>query len=152
MTLLETITFVSASFGLASTPAGAFLHFGAAGTNGPAVFDLAGSADIVDLVMVGPIQIPGSLALLGIGKPIDVNLALIINAAPSQYYVNIVTTAFPGGKIRGQLAAAVPVPAALLMFGPALLGIAGFAHTARPKRHTQRPDKPPSGGLFYSGD
>ena len=45
------------------------------------------------------------------------------------WYINIHSNAFPGGEIRGQVNV-VPIPAALWLFGTALIGIFGFT---RPK-------------------
>jgi hypothetical protein len=52
--------------------------------------------------------------------------ALIAAIEAGTAYLNIHTTAFPGGEIRGilALAAAVPEPASLALFGSALLGFA----------------------------
>jgi hypothetical protein len=52
--------------------------------------------------------------------------ALIAAIEAGTAYLNIHTTAFPGGEIRGILvsAAAVPEPASLALFGSALLGFA----------------------------
>ena len=45
-----------------------------------------------------------------------------------QSYFNINTVNFPGGEIRGQLAAVapVPLPASVILFGSALLGLGLF--------------------------
>lgn len=45
------------------------------------------------------------------------------------WYVNIHSTVNPGGEIRGQVLALtpIPVPAALYMFGAALIGLSRFA-------------------------
>ncbi len=44
------------------------------------------------------------------------------------WYINIHSQAFPGGEIRGQVVAVsqVPVPAALWLFGSALIGLFGL--------------------------
>lgn len=38
-------------------------------------------------------------------------------------YINIHTTAFPGGEIRGQIPASVPEPATVLLIGASVLGL-----------------------------
>ena len=44
------------------------------------------------------------------------------------WYINIHTTVLPGGEIRGQVqVSAVPVPAAVWLFGSGLLGLVGIA-------------------------
>ncbi len=42
------------------------------------------------------------------------------------WYINIHTSAFPGGEIRGQVQV-VPIPAAVWLFGSGLLGLGAFA-------------------------
>jgi hypothetical protein len=54
--------------------------------------------------------------------------ALIAGIIAGQSYFNIHTVNFPGGEIRGQLAAVagvvpVPLPASIVLFGSALLGL-----------------------------
>ena len=39
------------------------------------------------------------------------------------WYINIHTSTFPGGEIRGQVLSAVPIPAAMWLFGSGLLGL-----------------------------
>ena len=74
-------------------PTGAHIHQGVAGVN-------------------GPVRIDFSAQLTGSGLQ-DADLAGVI-AQPSGWYVNIHTSQFPGGAIRGQ----VPEPAtALLLAG-----------------------------------
>jgi hypothetical protein len=67
---------------------------------------------------------PNSISFAGQSKPIDGTLASLINAQPWNYYVNVHTTAFPGGEVRGQLA---PIPEpwtyALVGIGLALVGL-----------------------------
>jgi hypothetical protein len=75
------------------------IHQGAAGVNGPVVVDFAAS------LVGGPI--------------IDPDVAAII-ANPAGYYVNVHSTVFTGGAIRGQ----VPEPGTLALLGVGLLGFA----------------------------
>lgn len=48
------------------------------------------------------------------------------------WYINLHTAAFPGGEIRGQVLVekVVPIPAAVWLFGSALLGIGGLRRRA----------------------
>jgi len=51
--------------------------------------------------------------------------ALVAGIIAGQSYFNIHTINFPGGEIRGQLAAIapVPLPASIILFGSALVGL-----------------------------
>jgi CHRD domain len=64
----------------------AHIHSGAAGSNGPVVVDF-----------VEPVN--------GLNGCVPADAALIkdIRQNPSAYYVNVHTTMFPGGEVRGQL-------------------------------------------------
>jgi hypothetical protein len=64
----------------------AHIHIGAAGTNGPVVVDF-----------MEPVN--------GLNGCVEADAALIkdIRKNPSDYYVNVHTTMFPGGEVRGQL-------------------------------------------------
>jgi hypothetical protein len=81
---------------------GAHIHNAAAGSNGPILIDFGG-------------QLTGTTLT-------DSDLAFLL-ASPSQWYVNIHTSTFQSGAIRGQLGTPVPEPAALalLVAGAALV-------------------------------
>ena len=90
---------------------GHHIHDGVAGVNGPVVVNF--SAAYSGTVVVTPTQ------------------AALIIADPARFYVNLHTAAFPGGELRGQLAAiAAPgaaIPTLSLTMLLALgLGLAGF--------------------------
>ena len=68
------------------------IHVGAAGTNGPIVEPFFGSGT------------PSTDTMFQGCVPIAQDLALQILANPAGYYVNVHTTEFPAGAIRGQLA------------------------------------------------
>lgn len=128
---LDTITFVLTGFNLQGTFAAAHIHGPAmAGVNAPVVFGLTGAnADYAGPVMAGPIAIANSYMLYGADKAAPGNLADQINAQPWMYYVNLHTSLYPGGEIRGQLA---PVPEAstyAMMLGG--LGLVGFMAARR---------------------
>jgi len=62
--------------------------------------------------------------------------ALIAGMIAGQSYFNIHTVNFPGGEIRGQLTgvaglAPVPLPASIILFGSALLGLGMFRRRKR---------------------
>ncbi|PYQ26363.1 MAG: hypothetical protein DMF56_24735 [Acidobacteria bacterium] len=70
------------------------IHRGAAGTNGPVIINFATSAA----------QIPngrtkGTQSIATLSQADQTNLV----SAPAGFYVNVHSTAFPGGEIRGQL-------------------------------------------------
>lgn len=106
--------------------ANAHIHRGLVGVNGPVVYGLVdGQQDYSGPVTFGPnISIPNSHALLGQNETnMSAGLGLLINTTPWNYYVNIHTSAFPGGEIRGQLAP-IPEPGTLAMMlaGVAVVG------------------------------
>jgi subtilisin family serine protease len=85
--------------GLSATPAGASLHIGAPGQSGPAALSL------------DPLSRPGANAYVG---ALSLDGAPELGQSPGQVeqalfagnlYVNIETTAYPGGELRGQITA-----------------------------------------------
>lgn len=75
---------------LTGTPIAAHIHQGAAGVNGPIVIPFLPFTDL------GPNSASGCAA-------VDPALATLIMTTPSNYYVNVHTSDFQGGAIRGQL-------------------------------------------------
>jgi hypothetical protein len=71
---------------------GAHIHNAAAGANGSVVVDFSGQLSGTNLN--------------------DADLANVL-LNPTNFYVNLHNSVFPGGAIRGQLAAPVPLPASL---------------------------------------
>lgn len=73
----------------------AHIHEGAAGTNGPVVVNLAAPADgnAADCLTEGEA-----------GKFVGDQTVADILKNPSDYYVNVHNSEFPGGAVRGQLA------------------------------------------------
>jgi len=121
----DTITFSSASFGFLGTVTASHIHMAPAGVNGAVVYNLLTNADSMGPLMIGAFALPGSYGFTGAGKAIAASLISDINAAPWNFYVNIHTSAYGGGEIRGQLAP-VPEPStyALMAIGLGLLTVA----------------------------
>ena len=86
-------------------------HLGAPGTPGG-----------VDLGIPGPWTSPQ----IGVGIPL--NISQEANLLAGNWYVNVHTQNFGSGEIRGQvLVNAVPIPAAIWLFGTALVGFIGMS-------------------------
>jgi hypothetical protein len=83
--------------GLTGTPVAAHIHRGAVGVAGPIVV-LPANTSLPNLTSTGT---TGCADMQG-------NLAAEIVTNPSAFYVNVHTTDFPGGAIRGQLATGTP--------------------------------------------
>src|SRR5687767_5659214 len=103
VTITGTTVTYSITANFIAAPAAQHIHSGVAGVNGPIVVNLpgvwVGAGD-------GPWTLNGSTTT-------DAATAASIIANPAAFYVNVHNTPFPGGAIRGQLAAAAPaVPTA----------------------------------------
>lgn len=111
-TLANTIDWQFLVADIALPLTGAHIHNAAAGANGPIVVNF-------------------NAQLSGTGLN-DSDLAAVV-ANPSDFYVNLHNEMFPNGAIRGQFCdpyrtvSAVPVPAAVWLFGSGLLGLIGVA-------------------------
>ena len=73
-------------------------------------------------------------AISGLTSP-SIGSATISSAMASDllaglWYINIHTSSFPGGEIRGQVEV-VPIPAAVWLFGSGLVGLIAFARRKR---------------------
>jgi hypothetical protein len=124
----DTITFALTAFNLGSPVTGLHIHGPALPTaNAPIVFNMLANATSQGPVTIGPNVIPNSFAAFGGAGS---TFADAINAAPSQFYVNLHTQSFPGGEIRGQLSP-IPEASSYAMFigGLAVLGL--FARRRR---------------------
>jgi hypothetical protein len=83
--------------------------------------------------VAGPILHPFATAPTGVmsGSFTDIwtglTAANITALETGNTYINIVTTAFPAGEIRGQITQVVPEPGSLLLLGVGLLGATGLA-------------------------
>ena len=94
------------SYAALDVPTAAHIHAGAAGTNGSVVVNFTPS-------LTGSSPITGCVTVTN-------TLATQILANPAGYYVNVHTTAHPGGAIRGQLGNTVPVEVPEVPWGPLL--------------------------------
>ncbi len=93
---------------IVTPPSGAHIHQQVAGMNGPVRVDFSAQLSGANLA--------------------DTDLVTLLGD-PTGFYVNIHNAPYPGGAIRGQLGAPVPVPSALLLFGSAL--VAGMTRLRR---------------------
>lgn len=80
------------------TYTGAHIHKAPAGVNGPIHWDFLQAGNPVESVSGQPSQ------LRGVARPrTGVAVLADLLANPSNYYVNVHSTRFPGGAVRGQL-------------------------------------------------
>jgi hypothetical protein len=75
----------------------AHIHKAPAGTNGPIHWDFLEAGNPVASISDQPSQ------LSGVARPRAAAVLADLLANPDQYYVNVHSTAFPGGAVRGQL-------------------------------------------------
>jgi len=85
---------------------GTHIHLGVVGANGPVIYNLNPAAGVSgDLQWRGILDLSGNLAPQPTRGLVDVRDVLqILYAHPEMLYVNVHTTANPGGEFRGQLA------------------------------------------------
>jgi hypothetical protein len=81
----------------AETYTRAHIHKAPAGVNGPIHWDFLEAGNPVASVSDQPSQ------LRGVARPKAAAVLADLLAHPDQYYVNVHSTVFPGGAIRGQL-------------------------------------------------
>jgi hypothetical protein len=75
----------------------AHIHKAAAGVNGPILWDFLEAGNPVASISDQPSQ------LRGVARPRAAAVLADLLAHPDQYYVNVHSTVFPGGAMRGQL-------------------------------------------------
>ena len=106
---------------------GAHIHNAPAGNNGGVVFGFIGpNSDANGDLVIDPVAgtiFSGWDLLEGNGTTLQNQLTDLLNDG---LYINVHTSTFPSGEIRGQIQV-VPIPAAFWLFGSGLLGLVGIA-------------------------
>ncbi|MBC7939509.1 MAG: CHRD domain-containing protein [Chitinophagaceae bacterium] len=110
----------SITFANLSTVVGAHIHTGVAGTNGPIIVNFA-----VPTGLSGNGSFSGSL--------IDPDAMGITDFTAANFYFNVHTSQFPGGAIRGQLAA-VPEPGSYALMLAGLAAVGGISRRMAQRR------------------
>lgn len=100
------VTWIITYDNLSTAAVAAHFHHAAFGVNGPVVVPIPGASGLSGLLTGSAVAAPTFVAAMLMGNA----------------YINIHTTQFPGGEIRGQLQV-VPEPASLLLLGTGLLAL-----------------------------
>lgn len=105
------------------------IHLGASGVNGGIIFNLGAgtSPNWTNTASGMSLALTGQLFPTGLG---DINKTALL---AGNTYLNIHTTTFGSGEIRGQLTA-VPLPAAAWLLGSGLIGLMGAASRKKAAR------------------
>lgn len=102
--------------GLVATASASHIHTGALGVNGPVTFPFSG--------------VPGATAGAIPQQTFAINPAQVAALFAGNMYMNVHTSAFPGGEIRSQLQV-VPEPGSVALISLGALGLTVLARRAR---------------------